>query len=158
VKKDERIAKRYKQYRLLLQTYVKNNGLRYTAERDLVLHYCCETEAPITPDKLIERGKEDHISRATVYNALRVLSDARIIQTMKRHWGMGIQEYELVPQEVGRCLFQCTRCGRIVEFKDKSFTVRLRERRFNNFKMDTYSLYVYGTCQTCGKKTMLSNN
>lgn len=128
--------------------------MRYTAERDMVLHYCCELQPPITPDKLIKRAEEDHVSRATVYNALRVLGEARLIQTMKRHWGMGIQEYELVPQDIGRCLFQCTRCGRVVEFKESTITDLVKERRYMNFQMNSYSLYVYGTCITCRRKNI----
>lgn len=149
MKKDEQINKLYRSYQPVLRAHLQLNKRRCTAERDLVLHYCCEMSPTFTPDKLVERAKQDHVSRATVYNTLGLLVDAHIVQVLERHWGMKTQEYELVTPNTTKCFTRCIRCGRIAEFKDNIIADRLKERRYNNFQMESYSLYVYGKCITC---------
>ena len=47
----------------------------------------------------------------------------------------------------------CTTCGRVKEVKDTNFAAFMNARRFNAFNTDHYSLYVYGTCSSCARKS-----
>ena len=138
----------YRQYRTMLRNYVKAQGLRYTNERDSIIHYCCELTPPWTAEMLVARAQEDNVSRATVFNTLKLMTDAHIVQPMKAML-LKEREYELVTADANHSLTQCVNCGRVVKFKDTIITDHLIERRFNNFQMQSYSLYVYGTCVMC---------
>ena len=45
------------------------------------------------------------------------------------------------------------RCGRVREVKDSTFSRILEDKRMNNFVLERYSLYLYGHCKVCKKKT-----
>ena len=90
-----------------------------------------------------------HVSRATLYNTLQLLVEARLV---RRHVFEGIQvQYEKAGNTPHSHLI-CTRCGKVKEVRDANFIAFMNARKFTAFTADYYSLYVYGTCSTCARK------
>ena len=82
--------------------YLKNKKLRNTAERDAIFSIVCHTKDPFTLEMIGQRLEETNfrVSRASVYNTMELLLDAKIVV---RHQFTGTNvQYELKHIEIGR--------------------------------------------------------
>lgn len=143
----------YESCKAQLRDYIDREGLRHTQERDTLLRHICQSSQPFAVSELVEKGKNDHISQATVYNTLTLLVSARILH--KVSGGSANHRstlYELFTRQDARMEFVCRRCGRVVAFDDKILEDWVRAHKYNNFTPQTFSLYVYGECKTCKRK------
>lgn len=123
--------------------------MRPTAERRMVLEQVCQLPQPFTAEQLIEVCSEQRISVGTVYNTLNLFISARILHAIERQRGKAATEYELIIGSQARMIVICERCGRQTELHDKAIDRLVRERRYSNFKMQHFSLFVYGECKIC---------
>lgn len=136
-----------------LSDYIDQHGLRHTQERDILLRHICQLPQPFAVSELVEKGKNDHISQATVYNTLTLLVSARILHMVSGGSANNRSAlYELFTRRDARLEFICRRCGRVVAFDDKILDDRVRAHKYINFNPQTFSLYVYGECKTCKRK------
>lgn len=142
----------YKLSREKLDKYLLQHNLRHTLERYQVLLRACELPSPFTVDQLVEATREDHISQATVYNVLNLLKDARIAHLLGKQYRQNKDLYEITSTTNNHLQIICTQCGREAEFKDVAVMNLLYAKRFNNFDLQHFSLYVYGECKVCRKK------
>lgn len=141
-----------------LSTYmIDHPKLRNSAERDYVLRTICELPQPFSPRAVIDRigAKQDmRISRASVYNVIRFLQSAHIISCYG-HAGEATETlYELCVRQKDSFSFICTECGRAASFHDANILTAIMRRKYRNFTPDHATLYIYGTCQRCTKKTV----
>ena len=135
-----------------LVSYLKENKMRCTQERLIILSHITSLGRHFTAEQLVKDLCEiQHISTGTIYNNLALFCDAHIIRILPHRKQYGA-EYELCLSDENSLRFICTRCGREVEFKNKVIEHLLNESRFSNFNMDNFSLVVYGNCKTCRKK------
>ena len=138
-----------------LETYIKDNGLRHTPERYTLLRHICALEQPFGIDTLAgSLSEEDRISPATIYNTINLLVSAQILHCVSRRDGRKYAQYQLTAQPAVRFELVCTRCGRISSFKDKAIENLIRTRKYSNFNLQGYSLYIYGECKTCKRKLL----
>ena len=142
---------RQEKARELFDQYIADKGLRHTPERYKVLEFACSLEPPFTAEQVVEMAKDIFISQATVYNTFVLLRDAKILHRLNRQYGQSRDQYEVMVNGNNHMQFICKRCGRVVTFKDKMIESSIRARRYNNFKLDHYTLYVYGYCKLCRK-------
>ncbi len=141
---------RYKEAERKLEQYIAEHRLRHTPERYTILRHACELGNPFTVEQLTQLAEQSHISRATIYNTLSLLVSAQILWCIGRKGAQA--EYELVTGGKVRMRLKCSNCGRIADFKDIAIENLVAARKYSNFNLTHFSLYVYGTCKTCRKK------
>lgn len=135
-----------------LYAYIDKHGLRHTTERMVILEAICRLKS-FTVDELRDVLTHLKISRATVYNTLTLLVDANIIRRLDKEFGTRAIQYELVRISQSSVQVICTRCGRVSKIKDSTIQRMLADKRWSNFELQHLTLYVYGKCKVCRKKT-----
>jgi Fe2+ or Zn2+ uptake regulation protein len=136
-----------------LEEYASANGMRMSVERKFILRHICQQKHPVTSAELERAAKEANISRATVYNTLRLLVSARIVQQVPQLEGVRRVEYRLAGARQNRMEMRCTRCGRLVKIKDTAISDLIAAKRYSNFNFSHYTLCVYGECKLCRRRT-----
>ena len=137
----------------ILDEYLATGKFRKTHERYIILRQICNFPAQFTAEQLqLLCTKELTVSRATVYNTLQLLLDASLLLSHPLYAGSKTTCYELCIKKNTRMYFQCSRCGRVVEFEDKAINNLVKNRRYSNFTPSNLSLYVFGTCKVCRRQ------
>jgi Fur family ferric uptake transcriptional regulator len=142
------------EYPLLLekfQTLLKENALKFTKQRELVLKFLYENNGHFTPEDIYTLLKEQHpdvnIGIATVYRTLSLLETSEIASSIS--FGVQGKKYELGLKKHHDHLI-CTKCGTIIEFYDETIEERQEAiaKRFN-FKMTDHTMKITGLCEKC---------
>lgn len=141
----------YKMAQEKLDAYIHENGKRFSPVRNMILEQVCALPQPFTAEQLQEACAGERISQASIYNALQLFLKLHIISATKRQQGQSVTEYELTTVNTIRMQQLCCRCGRVTEIRDQAITRLLRERAYQNFKMQRFTLLVYGECRKCRK-------
>ena len=141
--------KAYKAAQDKLDAYIRENGMRASKVRNIVLEQVCQLSQPFTAEQLVEACAVERISIGTVYNSLNLFLLARILHAINRQRGKTATEYEIVTGSVPHMQVVCTRCGRMTEFHDKAIARLVQERSYANFNVQRFSLFVYGECKIC---------
>ena len=123
----------------------------------MVLEQVCLLPQPFTAEQLADACKAERISVGTVYNALNLFLLAQILYATNRQRGRAATEYELTVGSPTRMHIVCTRCGRVTEIHDKAIARLVQERKYSNFNMQHFSLYVYGECKICRRQVKNNN-
>lgn len=132
-----------------LNRYVLDHNKRPSKVRDAVLEQAFLLPQPFTADQLEEACQAQRISVGTIYNSLEIFVSARILHSITRQRGQAATQYEWMAGAQTRMQVVCEKCGRISDFHDKAIERLLQERRYSNFNMQHFSLYVYGECKLC---------
>jgi len=136
--------------------YLDARAMRKTPERMAILQRLLGMTGHFTVEQLQQSVQDEgmRLSTATVYNTLELLLDAGIV---RRHVFEGMTaQYERIT--IPHTHLICTTCGKVKEVRDTNFAAFMNARRFNAFNTDHYSLYVYGTCSTCARKSKRSRH
>lgn len=142
----------YSQSEVLEKTfsdYLKDKRLRHTAERDAIFAAVCQTKDSFTPEMIRQQleGQNFLVSRASVYNTIELLLDAKIV--VRHQFTSTIVQYEL------KCLAEhhshliCTYCDTVSKIKNDKFSRFFAGYKTPKFTTEYYSLYVYGICSKC---------
>lgn len=131
--------------------FIDAHGLRRTTERYAILSHIMNINGHFTIEELQQLIDADgfRVSRSTLYNTVELLIEAKML---RRHVFEGMQaQYERITLPHTHLI--CTTCSRVKEVRDPNFAAFMNARRFNAFNTDHYSLYVYGTCSSCARKS-----
>ena len=143
-------------YPLLLekfQTLLKENSLKFTKQRELILNFLYESDGHFTPEDIYRLLKEENpninIGIATVYRTLTLLETSQIASSIS--FGVQGKKYELGLKKHHDHLI-CNQCGDIIEFFDEVIEERQEEiaKKFN-FKMIDHTMKIVGLCKNCQK-------
>ena len=134
-----------------LDAYLNEHRMRHTSERIFILEAICRLKS-FNVDELRAALTDMTISRATVYNTLTVLEEAKIIRRLDKEFGVRATQYELIQYGESSVQVICTRCGRMSKVKDTTIHRMLSDKRWSNFEPQHFSLYVYGKCKVCRNK------
>ncbi|NQY22567.1 MAG: transcriptional repressor [Campylobacteraceae bacterium] len=137
-----------------LKIIVKQKGLKYTEQREIVLRVLMSVEEHLTAEDVYNHiksaYKESNIGIATVYRALSFLEDVKLITSIA--FGTEGKKYEANLKAHHDHLI-CTACGKIIEFLDEEIEKRQDNiAKVNNFKITSHSMQLYGMCQECQAK------
>ncbi len=141
-------------YPLLLenfQTILKENSLKFTKQRELILKFLYENDGHFTPEDIYRLLKEQNpninIGIATVYRTLTLLETSQIASSIS--FGVQGKKYELGLKKHHDHLI-CSQCGDIIEFFDEVIEERQEEiaKKFN-FKMIDHTMKIVGLCENC---------
>jgi Fur family ferric uptake transcriptional regulator len=139
--------------RAILDSYIKEKGLRRTPQRETVLEVFLSAEHHITLDELYKRvrRKDQSIGHTTVYRTMRLLAEAGLCNEMD--FGDGVSRYEHAYEHGHHDHLICTRCGACIEAEDpgiEKMQNKLAERF--GFTPERHKLQIYGRCKECAKK------
>lgn len=134
-----------------LKKIVKQKGLKYTEQREIVLNILLNAEDHLTAEdvynKIKEKYTESNIGIATVYRALSFLEEVDLITSIA--FGTEGKKYESNTKSHHDHLI-CTNCSKIIEFLDEEIEKRQdRIAKKNNFKITGHSMQLFGLCQDC---------
>lgn len=133
------------------QALLKENSLKFTKQRELVVKFLYENEGHFTPEDIYTQLKQKHpdinIGIATVYRTLTLLESSQISSSIS--FGTQGKKYELGLKKHHDHII-CTKCGSIVEFFDDVIEERQEEiaKQFN-FKMTDHTMKIVGLCEKC---------
>ena len=136
-----------------LCAYLDSHGLRHTPERFAIMRVACQLQR-FTMDELRAALTELTISRATIYNTLSLLEKASLVQKLDKEFGVRAGQYEWVQDSDSSVQVVCMKCGRVSQVKDSTISRMLADKRWSNFVPHHFSLYVFGNCKVCRRKTI----
>lgn len=130
-----------------LKELLRSRGVRPSYVRLKVLQYLLTEKTHPTAEEIYRAlvSEIPTLSRASVYNALAVLSEAGIVQalTIERHES----RYDAKVGEHGH--FQCEVCGRLYDFTVDFGS--MRHEALEGFLVKRRDLYFRGICPECQK-------
>ncbi len=130
---------------------LKNNTLKFTKQRELILKFLYENDEHFTPEEIYMILKKENpdinIGIATVYRTLTLLEDAGIASSIS--FGTQGKKYELGLKKHHDHLI-CTTCGDIIEFYDETIETQQEKiaQKFN-FQMTDHTMKIVGLCEKC---------
>ncbi len=133
------------------KTLLKNNALKFTRQRELILKFLYENEDHYTPEEIYMLLKQQYpdinVGIATVYRTLTLLEESHIVSSIS--FGSQGKKYELGLKKHHDHLI-CIQCGDIIEFYDEVIEARQDAiaEKFN-FKMVDHSMKIEGICEDC---------
>jgi Fur family ferric uptake transcriptional regulator len=146
------------EYSLLLQefqTLLKENTLKFTKQRELVLKFLYENNGHFTPEDIYtllkQQNPDINIGIATIYRTLSLLETSHIASSIS--FGVQGKKYELGLKKHHDHLI-CMKCGEIIEFYDKTIEEKQEEiaKKFN-FQMTDHTMKIVGLCENCQVKS-----
>ncbi len=145
------------EYEQLLNNFkalLKDNNLKFTIQREVILETLYGSDEHLTPESLHHLIQEKYpdlkTGIATVYRTLSLLEESSIVTSLS--FGAQGKKYELGAKEHHDHLI-CTKCGNITEFVDEQIEDRQHKIAEQlNFKMQDHSMQIYGICKQCQKE------
>lgn len=131
-----------------LAALARERGLNLTPQRRAIVEYLHMAANHPTADDVFEavNGRFPMTSRATVYNTLRLLSDAGLLQEMSED---GVSRFDPVLEPHHH--FVCRVCGKMEDVSARTFDalsgVKLAGRR-----VESYEVTARGVCGACSKR------
>jgi len=142
------------EYNKLLSDFkqlLKENGLKFTIQREVILEMLYNSDEHLTPEGLHHLIQEKHpelgTGIATVYRTLSLLEDSEMVTSLS--FGAQGKKYELGAKDHHDHII-CTSCGNITEFVDEEIERRQKEiTEALGFVMLEHSMQIYGICKNC---------
>lgn len=137
-------------------SYLREAGLRCTAQRKAIMRVLLETEGHFSADwlhqKLMEKGID--VSRSTVYRTVSRLQENGLISEVFRSDDRA--HYEKADSHHDHLL--CLECGKVMEFYEESIEEMQREvcQRFG-FQPYDHRLRITGLCRECREQESHEN-
>lgn len=130
------------------EQYLQNKGLRKTQERFAILDAIYSIEGHFTMEELLEtmNASKFRVSRATLYNTMELLVDARLVV---RHKFDNSSQYEKSFNMTTHFHRICMSCGTVTEVRDEKLREAIENAHSRGFTITHTSLYIYGMCSKC---------
>jgi Fur family ferric uptake transcriptional regulator len=145
------------EYDALLERFkrvLRDNGLKYTKQREVLLQTLYNNSEHFTPEQLYLHIKERHpglnVGIATVYRSLNLLEESGMVTSIS--FGAQGKKFELANKPHHDHMI-CRQCGVIVEFEDQIIEKRqLAIAKEHGFKLTSHIMQLYGVCSECNKQ------
>lgn len=140
-----------------LKMIVKQRGLKYTKQREIVFETILNCEKHLGVEELynviMSKYPEESIGIATVYRAVSFLEEADLIASVSL--GKDKRQFETNFKAHHDHLI-CVKCNKIVEFVNTNIEKEQEKiAKENGFKLLNHTMYLYGICEDCSKKLKL---
>ena len=130
--------------------YLETKKLKFTKERKTVLREMFLSRGHLEVEDLLYslKRKKKSASRATVYRTLELLVDSGIVRTVDL--GHGHSHYELVLDHPHHEHMVCLKCGKVIEFSDKTIERALKKLcKKSGFEHTSHRFQIFGYCDEC---------
>lgn len=144
------------EYDVLLEKFkkiLKESGLKYTRQREVVLKILYHSDMHYTPEALYMevKAKEPdlNIGIATVYRTLNLLEESEMVTSIS--FGTAGKKFELANKPHHDHII-CKNCGKIVEFENP--TIERQQAliaKEHKFKLTGHLMQLYGLCDECNQ-------
>ena len=130
------------------ERYLQSRGLRRTQERFAILDAIYSIEGHFTMEELMDimNASKFHVSRATLYNTMDLLSDAHLVI---RHKFDNSAQYERSFNVNTHFHRICMSCGRGSEVRDEKLRQAIENAHSKGFTIVHSAFYMYGICSKC---------
>jgi len=144
------------EYNSLLASFkelLKNNSLKFTKQREVVLKTLYERNDHFTPEDLYIFLKgtypELNIGIATVYRTLNLLEESHLVTSIS--FGVAGKKFELANKPHHDHMI-CKTCGLIIEFQNEKIEqLQLEIAKANHFHITSHLMQLRGLCEKCAK-------
>jgi len=136
----------------VFQEYIRQRGLRWTPERELILQEISRLRQHFDVESLYLQLKQKgaKVSKASIYRAIPLFIDCGLIREVDfsdGHW-----HYEHIYGHDHHNHLKCLGCGQVLEFLEPALAqVESRLAREYGYSIVTYKLEVKGYCPACLK-------
>ena len=127
-----------------------NKGGKSTRQRDAILEVIRESESHPTANEIFQAARQrlPTISYATVYNSLRFLKEAGLINEIK--FGDSASRFDKETRRHDHAI--CSECGKLVDFDlPQAAELIAAAARKSKFKAESVHLTLLGLCPDCRK-------
>lgn len=130
-------------------SYIKDNNLRSTPERDMILTQVLDLHDMFELEDLRVKMAETsyYVSEATLYNTLNLFCRCGILY--KHQFDDATSRYQRLPLRKGFQYLICRKCHKVKVVKDPEFMSFVNTKRYNAFTVEQFNVYVYGLCNNC---------
>ena len=139
----------------IFKEYCKNNGMRYTPEREIIIDEIYCKDGHFDADELFLRIRNRYpkikLAKGSIYRTLPHLIQAGLIRESLTEESHVCYEHTLGHEHHDH--IKCVECGRIFEFYEKEID-KLQKNlcRRRNFKMLWHTHVIGGYCSKCLKE------
>ncbi len=132
---------------------LKENNLKFTKQREVILKTLYENNEHFTPEDLYIFLKntypELNIGIATVYRTLNLLEDSNMATSIS--FGVAGKKFELANKPHHDHMI-CKCCGTIIEFQNNKIEeLQIEVSKLHNFKITSHLMQLLGVCESCSK-------
>ena len=148
------IALPYKAILEEFKTILKQNKLKFTNQREIILYTLYNNEQHFTSEELYMLIKQEYpdlsVGIATVYRTLTVLEENGLVSSISL--GTQGKKYEIANKPHHDHII-CEKCNKIVEFENEEIEALQDSIAKNNgFKLTNHLMQLYGICGKCQRK------
>lgn len=132
--------------------YLKASGLKFTPERQTILHQVFSDHDHFEADDLLiaVRQRSKKVSKATIYRTLSHLVKSGLLR--EAVFGEKHTHYEHVYRHKHHEHLVCLSCNKIIEFSsDKLEKIQSDVCVEHKFKPESHRLQIFGVCCKCNK-------
>jgi Fur family ferric uptake transcriptional regulator len=137
----------------ILDNFIRNEGLRYTPQREAILAVFLDTERHVSAEELhrLLKAKGKGIGYTTVYRAMRLFCEAGLCGEID--FGDGITRYEHKYGHKHHDHLICTQCGSFIEVLEPKIEKMQDDLAMvHGFIPLKHKLQIFGICRKCAKK------
>ena len=130
--------------------HLRGQGLKRTAQRDLILEVFLSTEGHVTGEDLFRlvRKQDANVGQTTVYRTLKLLTDSGLAREAR--FGDGRAHYEHNYKHQHHDHMICSECGRIIEFFSAELeAIQDAMAAKHRFEVTQHLLRIIGVCAEC---------
>ena len=130
--------------------HIQKQGLKRTAQRDLILDVFLRTEAHLSSEDLyrLVKTEDPTIGHTTVYRTLKLLTDAGLAREVR--FGDGRAHYEHNYKHQHHDHMICSECGKIIEFFSAELeAIQDAMAAKHRFEVTQHLLRIIGICADC---------
>jgi Fur family ferric uptake transcriptional regulator len=130
--------------------HIQKQGLKRTAQRDLILDIFLRTEGHLSGEDLYRLVHEEDpsVGQTTVYRTLRLLTDSGLAREVR--FGDGRAHYEHNYKHQHHDHMICSECGKIIEFFSAELeAIQDAMAAKHGFEIRQHLLRMIGVCYEC---------